>query len=48
VRSEAILALVKFGPTALEAVPILTELREHDRDRKVRTYANKALEKLQQ
>jgi HEAT repeat protein len=46
VRSEAILALVKFGPAALEAVPVLTELRDSDADPKVRTYATKALEKL--
>jgi HEAT repeat protein len=47
VRSEAILALVKFGPAALEAVPALTELRDRDDDPKVRTYAAKALAKLQ-
>lgn len=46
VRSEAILALVKFGPASLEAVPTLTELRDRDEDPKVRTYAAKALEKL--
>jgi HEAT repeat protein len=47
VRREAILALLKFGPAAQEAVPTLTELRERDRDPKVRSYAAKALEKLQ-
>jgi HEAT repeat protein len=47
VRREAILALVKFGPDAREAVPVLTELRQHDRDPKAREYAAKALEKLQ-
>src|SRR5258708_1569651 len=36
VRSEAILALVKFGPAALDAVPTLTELRDGDDDPKVR------------
>jgi len=46
VRCEAILALLKFGRVALEAVPTLTELREHDRDPNVRDYAAKALEKL--
>jgi hypothetical protein len=46
VRCEAILAMLKGGPAAQEAVPILTEMREHDRDAKVREYAGKALEKL--
>jgi HEAT repeat protein len=46
VRCEAILALLKFGPVAQEAIPSLTELRENDRDPKVRDYAAKALEKL--
>jgi HEAT repeat protein len=47
VRREAILAMLKFGPAAREAVPNLTELREHDRDPKVRSYAAKAVETLQ-
>jgi HEAT repeat protein len=47
VRCEAILALVKFGPAAKDAIPILTELHKKDRDAKVRAYASKALEKLQ-
>lgn len=47
VRREAVLALLKFGPAAREAVPPLTELRERDRDPKVRSCAAKALEKLQ-
>ncbi len=46
VRSEAILALVKFGDQAREGIPALTELRDRDRDPKVRSYAAKALEKL--
>jgi len=46
VRCEVILALVKCGPVAQEAVPALTELREHDRNPKVRSYASKAVEKL--
>jgi HEAT repeat protein len=47
VRSEVILALVKLGPVAREAVPALVKLREHDRDPKVRSYASKAVEKIQ-
>jgi HEAT repeat protein len=47
VRCEAILALLKFGAEAQDAVPVLTELRELDADSKVRTYAERALEKLQ-
>lgn len=47
VRCEVILALVKFGPAAREVVPKLADLREHDRDTKVRSYAAKAAEKLQ-
>lgn len=46
VRCEAILALVKFGSAALEASAVLAELRQHDHDPRVRTYATKALEKL--
>jgi HEAT repeat protein len=46
VRCEAILALLKYGPGAGEAVPELTEAREKDREAKVRAYAAKALEKL--
>jgi HEAT repeat protein len=47
VRCEAVTALMKFGTAAQEAVPALTNLRDQDRDSKVRTYATKALEKLQ-
>jgi HEAT repeat protein len=47
VRCEAILALLKFGPGAKEAMPALADLQQHDRDAKVRTYARKALAKLQ-
>src|SRR5205807_3217221 len=32
VRREAILAVMKTGPDAWEAVPLLTEMREKDRD----------------
>lgn len=47
VRSEVILALVKFGPAAQEAVPALIELRDRDRDPKVRSHAAKAVDKIQ-
>jgi HEAT repeat protein len=47
VRCEAILAVLKCGDEAKEAVPALTEVQRQDRDAKVRAYAAKALEKLQ-
>jgi HEAT repeat protein len=47
VRREAILALMKCGVEAREAIPALTELQQHDRDAQVRIYAAKALRKLQ-
>jgi HEAT repeat protein len=47
VRCGAILAVGKFGSSASEAITILTDLRDHDRDAKVRTYATATLEKLQ-
>ena len=46
VRCEVILALVKFGPDAKDAVAPLAELRRRDPDAKVRDYAGKALEKI--
>jgi HEAT repeat protein len=46
VRCEAILALLKFGPDAKEAVAELTNLKLHDADAKVREYASKALVKI--
>ncbi|HMF12214.1 MAG TPA: HEAT repeat domain-containing protein, partial [Gemmataceae bacterium] len=46
VRREAILALVKFGADAKPVVPILAELRQHDRDAQVRKYAGLALDRL--
>jgi HEAT repeat protein len=46
VRAEAILALMKCGPTAKDAIPALTEMQTKDRDPQVREYARKALEKL--
>jgi HEAT repeat protein len=47
VRCEAILALLKYGPGAEEAISELSQLRSKDRDAKVRAYAARALEKLQ-
>jgi HEAT repeat protein len=46
VRCEAILALLKCGPAAAEAVPTLVELRQRDPNAQVRRYADKAVEKL--
>jgi HEAT repeat protein len=46
VRCEAILALVKCGSTARDAVSALTELLRKDRDSRVRDHAARALEKL--
>ena len=46
VRREAILALMKFGPGAREAIPALTEMRQRDPDGQVRTHATLALRKL--
>jgi HEAT repeat protein len=46
VRREVILALVKCGPAAREAVPALEQMRQNDRDAQVRDYAGRALEKL--
>jgi HEAT repeat protein len=47
VRSEVILALMKFGADAREAIPALTTMQQKDRDKQVRSYAGKALAKLQ-
>jgi len=46
VRCEVILALLKYGSGAEEAIPELKEVQNKDRDAKVREYATKALEKL--
>jgi HEAT repeat protein len=46
VRSEAILALLKCGPAAAEAVPTLMDMRQRDPNPQVRRYAAKAVEKL--
>jgi HEAT repeat protein len=48
VRCEAILAILKFGPDAKEAIPDLTGVQQHDGDGKVRSYAAKALEKIRE
>lgn len=47
VRCEVILALLKFGPQAKDALPALAEIRRRDPDAKVRDYASKALAKLE-
>jgi HEAT repeats len=46
VRREAILALMKCGPRAQEALPVLAELERRDPDTQVRAFAGKALTKL--
>jgi HEAT repeat protein len=46
VRCAAVLAVLKFGETAREAVPLLEDLRKRDRDPRVREFANRALERL--
>jgi HEAT repeat protein len=47
VRSEAILALLKCGPTAKDALPQLSEVQRKDGDVQVRSYAAKALAKIE-
>jgi HEAT repeat protein len=47
VRAEAVGALMRIGPSAREAVATLVETSKNDRDPKVRSYAAKALEKIQ-
>jgi HEAT repeat protein len=46
VRREVILALVKFGPGAQEAIPILAGFEQSDQDPQVREYAAKGLQVL--
>jgi HEAT repeat protein len=46
VRCEAIVALLKFGSTARDSIPVLIELQRQDRDARVRSHAARALEKL--
>ncbi len=48
VRREAILALMKCGSIAVEALPSLTEMSQRDPDALVRTYAAKAVQRLQE
>jgi len=48
VRCEVILALVKSGPGAKAAIGPLRAISQQERDTKVRTYAAKALEKLEE
>ena len=45
-RREAILALMKFGPGAKQAIPALKEMERKDSDEQVRAFAAKALNKL--
>jgi HEAT repeat protein len=47
VRRAAILGLVKYGAEASKAVPTLTRMREEDEDAEVRSYAARAVEKLE-
>jgi HEAT repeat protein len=47
VRGAAVLCLLRIGPGARAAVPALEEAAHKDRDRRVRTYATRALEKIQ-
>jgi HEAT repeat protein len=48
VRGEAIRAVVKFGPTAREAVSSLEEMRRQDNDARVRQAAARAVEALRE
>jgi hypothetical protein len=48
VRCEAILALLKYGSGAEQAISQLAMVQKKDRDAKVRAYAAKALENLQE
>jgi HEAT repeat protein len=47
VRCEAILALLRSGPGANQAIPTLREMQGTDRNPQVRSYAAQALAKLQ-
>lgn len=47
VRCDAILALLKCGADAKDAIPALTDVQRQDRNTTVRAYAAKALEILQ-
>jgi HEAT repeat protein len=46
VRCEVILALTKCGPSARDAIPALTRMRDHDPNARVRDFAGRALEML--
>lgn len=46
VRCEAILALLKYGPGAREALARLEEIQQWDRNAQVRRYAARAVKKL--
>jgi HEAT repeat protein len=46
VRCEAILALLKCGPSAREAIPVLADLQRRDPSDRVRHYAANAIDKL--
>src|SRR5260221_10908472 len=46
VRREAILAIMKCGSRAQEAIPVLAELERQDPDAQVRQFAGKAAKKL--
>jgi HEAT repeat protein len=47
VRSEVILALLKCGPAAKQALPQLSEVQQQDGDAQVRSYAAKARAKIE-
>jgi HEAT repeat protein len=47
VRREVIMAVVKCGAGAHEALPALEDLRQRDPDATVRDYAQRALEKME-
>jgi HEAT repeat protein len=47
VRCEVILALLKCGREANDAIPTLRQVRQYDWDARVRDYATRALAKLE-
>jgi HEAT repeat protein len=47
VRCQAIQSLMKFGLEGRQAIPILKGIHQHDRNDRARTYAGKALDRLQ-
>jgi HEAT repeat protein len=48
VRREAILALMKCGPRAEDATPVLAGLAQRDPDSQTRSHASKAIQKLRE